>query len=191
MSGDNKQEVPITEGGKLLDILKTRFEANMHRHSDIDWAEVRDRLGTPSGLHKQLSLYEMEKTGGEPDVIGRDQWTGEFIFCDCSPESPIGRRSVCYDRQAQDSRTAHKPENNAVEMAYWMGIELLTEDEYWELQQYETLDTNSSSWVKTPADIRKKGGALFGVRRYDEVFVYHNGAQTWNPDRGFRGLLRV
>ena len=173
----------------LLEILQTRFEKNMNRHKGIEWAEVKARL--EKNTEKIWSLDEMEKTGGEPDVIGRDKKTGEYLFFDCSPQSPEGRTSVCYDREALDSRKEHKPKSNAIDMAAAMGIELLTEDNYRELQKLGEFDTKSSSWVKAPADIRKLGGALFGDRRYGRVFIYHNGAQSYYSGRGFRGSLRV
>ena len=174
---------------ELLGVLKTRFEKNMHRHQGLGWAEVRARLET--SVEKLWSLSEMEKTGGEPDVVGRDKKTGEYLFFDCSPESPKGRTSVCYDRAALDSRKEHKPKDSAMDMAAAMGIELLTEEQYRELQTLGDFDTKSSSWLKAPADIRELGGALFGDRRYGHVFVYHNGAQSYYSGRGFRGSLRV
>jgi hypothetical protein len=174
----------------LLQVLEVRFEKNMRRHIGIAWADVRARLeGNAEALR---SLREMEVTGGEPDVIGgRDKETGRFNFCDCSPESPIGRRSVCYDGDALESRKEHKPENSAVEMAAAMGIDLLTEEQYRELQKLGDFDTKTSSWITTPSDIRALGGALFCDRRYGKVFVYHNGAQSYYAARGFRGSLRV
>ena len=173
----------------LLQALKARFEKNMHRHKGVAWANVQARLeGNPDALR---SLREMELTGGEPDVIGQDRETGDYTFCDCSPESPAGRRSVCYDREALDSRKEHKPESSAVEMAAAMGIDLLTEAQYRELQKLGEFDSKTSSWIKTPADIRSLGGALFCDRRYGKVFVYHNGAQSYYAARGFRGSLRV
>jgi hypothetical protein len=173
----------------LLDALKARFLKNMGRHPDIDWPAVQARLeGQPDKLR---SLEEMEKTAGEPDVVDRDEKTGELIFFDCSAESPSGRRSVCYDREGLESRKEHRPANNALDMAAAMGIELLTEDEYRQLQRLGRFDEKTSSWVKTPAAIRKLGGALFCDRRYDCVFVYHNGAQSYYASRGFRGVLKV
>jgi len=172
-----------------FDVLKTRFEKNMNRHKGLNWADVQARL--EANPEKVRSLNEMEKTGGEPDVIGRDKKSGEFIFCDCSPESPAGRRSLCYDREALDARKEAKPKNDAVSLAAAIGIELPTEDEYRELQKLGGFDTKTSSWVKTPSDIRKLGGALFMDRRYDHVFLYHNGASSYYAARGFRGLLRV
>ncbi|MBD0319913.1 MAG: DUF4256 domain-containing protein [Gemmatimonadetes bacterium] len=174
---------------ELLGALQARFEKNMHRHPGIEWTEVRGRLeGDPVALK---SLGAMEATGGEPDVIGRDEATGRFTFCDCSAESPGGRRSVCYDREALDARKEHKPQGSAVQMAAEMGIELLTEDEYRELQRLGEFDTKTSSWVRTPADVRALGGALFCDRRYGRVWLYHNGAQSYYAARGFRGSLRV
>jgi hypothetical protein len=169
--------------------LKTRFEKNMNRHRGVDWSEVKTRL--EANADKLWSLHEMERTGGEPDVVGWDKKTGAYLFFDCSPQSPAGRTSVCYDREALDSRKEHKPKNNAVDLAMAMGIELLTEDQYRELQMMGDFDTKSSSWVKTPADMRKLGGALYGDRRFGRVFVYHNGAQSYYSGRGFRGSLRV
>lgn len=174
---------------EILGILKARFEKNMNRHKVLDWANVQAKLEPNS--EKLWSLIEMERTGGEPDVIVHDIKTGEFIFYDCSAESPKGRRSVCYDREALESRKNHKPENNAIDMAADMGIEILTEEQYQELQKLGNFDTKTSSWVKTPANIRKLGGAIFCDRRYDTVFVYHNGAESYYAARGFRGSLRV
>jgi len=177
------------ECDELLRALKARFEKNMHRHKGLAWGEVQARLeSNPSALR---SLHAMEATGGEPDVIGQDKETGHFTFCDCSMESPTGRRSFCYDRAALDSRKENKPQGSAVEMAAEMGINLLTEEEYRELQKLGQLDTKTSSWVKTPADVRSLGGALFCDRRYGRVFVYHNGAQSYYAARGFRGSLSV
>lgn len=174
---------------ELLNLLKTRFEKNMNRHQDIDWAKVQARL--EANTKKLDSLNEMENTGGEPDVVGYDKKTGEYIFYDCSAESPKGRRSVCYDRKALDSRKEHKPANNAMDMANAIGVEILTEEQYRELQQLGEFDLKTSSWIKTPAEIRKLDGALFCDRRYDHVFVYHNGASSYYAVRGFRGSLRV
>jgi hypothetical protein len=183
------QALSADQREKLLGMLRARFEKNVNRHEGHDWATVRAKLeGSPAKL---WSLNEMERTGGEPDVIGHDQKTGEFIFCDCSAESPTGRTSVCYDRAALESRKAFKPKNNALDLAAAMGIEILTEEQYRELQKLGEFDTKSSSWVKAPADIRKLGGALFGDRRFGHVFVYHNGAQSYYSGRGFRGSLRV
>ena len=174
---------------ELLRALKARFEKNMNRHKGLDWANVQAKL--EANPEKLWSLDEMERTGGEPDVVGYDKKTGEYIFYDCSAESPQGRRSVCYDREALESRKEPKPENNAVDMAAAMGIEILTEEEYQELQKLGDFDTKTSSWVKTPADIRKLGGALSCDRRYGRVFVSHSGAQSYYAARGFRGSLRV
>lgn len=174
---------------ELLRALKARFEKNMNRHKGLEWAEVQAKL--EANPEKLWSLNEMERTGGEPDVVGYDKETGEYIFYDCSAESPKGRRSVCYDREGLESRKQHKPENSAIDMASAMGIELLTEEQYRALQKLGEFDTTTSSWVITPADIRKLGGALYGDRRYDTVFVYHNGAQSYYAARGFRGSLRV
>jgi hypothetical protein len=174
---------------ELLGTLKARFEKNMARHKGLEWAAVQARL--ESNSEKLSSLDEMEKTGGEPDVVGHDKKTGQYVFYDCSAESPKGRRSLCYDREALDSRKEHKPENNAIEMAASMGIELLTEEEYRELQKLGAFDTKTSTWIMTPSPIRKLGGALFCDRRYDSVFVYHNGAESYYAARGFRGSLKV
>jgi hypothetical protein len=177
------------ENDELLRVLKVRFEKNMHRHKGLAWVEVQARLeSNPSALR---SLSAMEATGGEPDVIGQEKETGHFTFYDCSMESPTGRRSVCYDRAALDSRKENKPQSSAVEMAAEMGINLLTEEQYRELQKLGELDTKTSSWVKTPPDVRSLGGALFCDRRYGRVFVYHNGAQSYYAARGFRGSLSV
>ena len=184
-----KKELSPEQRAELLRTLKARFEKNMKRHKGLDWAKVQAKLEADSG--KLWSLNEMETTGGEPDVVGHDKKTGEYIFYDCSAESPKGRRSVCYDREALESRKEHKPKNNAIDMAAAMGIELLTEEQYRELQKLGNFDTKTSSWVKTPADIRKLGGALFCDRRYDHVFVYHNGAESYYAARAFRGSLRV
>jgi len=177
------------EHEELLQTLKGRFERNLNRHRGIAWPEIQTRLeGNPAALR---SIGEMEYTGGEPDVIGRDTESGTYTFCDCSPESPAGRRSVCYDREALASRKEHKPEHSAVDMAAAMRIELLTEEEYRALQKLGEFDTKTSSWLSTPPELRKLGGALFGDRRYGKVFVYHNGAQSYYAARGFRGRLRV
>lgn len=174
---------------ELLNILKARFEKNMHRHPDLEWAKVQAKLETHSD--KLWSLNEMESTGGEPDVVGYDEKTGAYIFYDCTAESPKGRRSICYDREGLESRKEHKPEANALDLAAAMGVEILTEEQYRALQKLGAFDTKTSSWVKTPAEIRKLGGALFCDRRYDHVFVYHNGAESYYGARGFRGALRV
>ncbi len=174
---------------ELLGALKARFEKNMNRHSGLEWARVQAKL--EANPEKLWSLYEMERTGGEPDVVGYDKKTGEYIFYDCSAQSPQDRRSGCYDREGLESRKEHAPKNNAMDMAAGMGIELLTEEQYRELQNLGDFDTKTSSWVKTPADIRKLGGALFAERRYGHVFVYHNSAPSYYAARGFRGSLRV
>jgi hypothetical protein len=185
----NKKEPSPEQRKELLRELKNRFEKNINRHKGLEWAKVQAKL--EANTTKLCSLHEMERTGGEPDVVGHDKKTGEYFFCDCSAESPKGRRSVCYDGEALESRKEHKPEDNAIDMAAAMGIELLTEEQYRELQKLGNFDTKSSSWVKTPSDIRKLGGALFCDRRYDTVFVYHNGAESYYAARGFRGSLRV
>jgi hypothetical protein len=174
---------------ELLGALKARFEKNMSRHKGLEWAQIQAKL--EANTEKLWSLNEMESTGGEPDVVGHDKKTGEYIFNDCSAESPKDRRSICYDREALESRKENKPEDNAIDMATAIGIELLTEEQYRELQKLGTFDTKTSSWVKTPSDIRKLGGALFCDRRYDTVFVYHNGAESYYAARGFRGSLKV
>lgn len=174
---------------ELLSALKARFEKNRHRHKSLEWTEVQAKL--EANAEKFWSLNEMEKTGGEPDVVGLDQTTGEYIFYDCAAESPQRRRSLCYDREALDSRKEHKPKNSALDMAASMGIELLTEEQYRELQKFGEFDTKTSSWVRTPSNVRKLGGALFCDRRFDTVFVYHNGAESYYAGRGFRGWLRV
>ena len=186
MSKKNLSQKEISE---LLRTLKARFEKNVNRHKGLDWAKVQTKLESNTG--KLWSLSEMERTGGEPDVVGYDKNAGEYIFYDCSAESPSGRRSLCYDREALDARKEHKPKNSAVDMATAMGVELLTEEQYRELQKLGGFDLKTSSWVKTPADIRKLGGAVFCDRRYDTVFVYHNGAESYYASRGFRGSLRV
>ena len=185
----NKKNLSPQHREELLRVLKTRFEKNMKRHKGIRWDKVQARLET--NPEKLWSLDDMEVTGGEPDVVGYDNKTGKYIFYDCAAESPKGRRSVCYDHEALASRKEHKPENSAIGMAADMGIELLTEEQYRELQKLGNFDTKTSSWVKTPPDIRKLGGALFCDRRYDTVFVYHNGAESYYAARGFRGSLRV
>ena len=174
---------------ELLNTLKARFEKNMSRHKGLEWAKIRARL--EADAEKLWSLNEMERTGGEPDVVGHDTQTGEFVFYDCSAESPKGRTNVCYDREALESRKEHKPVDSAMDMAAAMGIEILTEEQYRELQKLGNFDLKTSSWLKTPAEIRKLGGAIFGDRRYDHVFVYHNGADSYYGARGFRGWLRV
>ena len=184
-----KRELSPQQREELLRVLKSRFEKNMDRHKGLEWSKIQVKLEAKT--EKLWSLNEMERTGGEPDVVGHDKKTGEYVFYDCSAESPKGRRSVCYDREALESRKEHKPKNSAVDMAAAMGIELLTEAQYREQQELGDFDTKTSSWVKTPADIRKLGGALFCDRRYDQVFVYHNGAESYYAARAFRGSLRV
>ena len=185
----SNKKLSSQQSEQLLKTLKTRFEKNMTRHKGMDWSKVQARLEANS--EKLLSLSEMEKTGGEPDVVGQDKKTGEYIFYDCSAESPAGRRSICYDREALEKRKEHKPKDSAMNMAAAMGIELLSEEEYRELQKLGNFDLKTSSWVKTPASIRKLGGALFCDRRYDTVFVYHNGADSYYAGRSFRGALKV
>jgi hypothetical protein len=188
-NNSKKKELSPEQTEVLLRALKARFESNMNRHQGLEWGKVLAKL--EADTEKLWSLNEMERTGGEPDVIGYDKKTGQHIFYDCSVESPKGRRSVCYDREALESRKEHKPKNNAIDMAAAMGIELLSEEQYRELQKLGSFDLKTSSWVKTPADIRKLGGAIFCDRRYDTVFVYHNGAESYYAARGFRGSLRV
>jgi len=173
----------------LIKTLKERFAKNMRRHTGSAWSSVQAKL--EASPEKLQALYEMERTGGEPDVVGYDAETSEFIFCDCSPESPVGRRSICYDREALDSRKENKPSGNAIEMASSIGIEILTEQQYRELQKLGEFDRKTSNWVKTPATMRNLGGALFCDRRYDRVFVYHNGAESYYAARGFRGRMKV
>jgi len=196
MSNTTKKELSLSQPAlpadrreELLDTLKARFEKNTNRHKGLEWAKVQARLD--ANAEKLWSLHVMEESGGEPDVVGHDAKTGEYIFYDCSAESPKGRRSVCYDRAAWESRKEHKPEDNAMDMAEAMGIEILTEEEYRALQRLGAFDLKTSSWVKTPANIRNLGGALFCDRRYDTVFTYHNGAESYYAARGFRGSLRV
>ena len=184
-----EKSLSATESQELLNTLKGRFQKNMARHKDLEWSKIQTKLET--NQEKLWSLNEMERTGGEPDVIGYDKSKGEYIFMDCAAESPKGRRSFCYDRAALDSRKENKPENSAVDMAAAMGIEILTEDQYRNLQQLGNFDTKTSSWITTPAEIRKHGGAVFMDRRYGHVFLYHNGAESYYAARGFRGLLRV
>ena len=184
-----KTELLTEDVGELLKELGSRFEKNMDRHKGLEWANVQTKLDADP--KKLGSLYEMERTGGEPDIVGFDQTTGEYIFFDCSTESPKGRRSLCYDRAAWESRKEHKPANNAIDLAAAMGIELLTEDEYREMQKLGEFDLKTSSWVKTPPEVRKLGGAIFCDRRFGRVFTYHNGAESYYAARGFRGLLRV
>ncbi|MDX1941291.1 MAG: DUF4256 domain-containing protein [Saprospiraceae bacterium] len=184
-----KKELSPEQREALLKTLKARFEKNRDRHNGLEWATIQARL--EANGEKLWSLYAMEETGGEPDVVGYDKKTGEYLFYDCAAESPKGRRSLCYDHEALEARKEHKPADSAMAMAADMGIELLTEEEYRVLQQFGNFDTKTSSWVKTPAAIRKLGGALFCDRRYNHVFVYHNGAESYYAARGFRGLLRV
>jgi hypothetical protein len=186
-----KKELSSKEREELLNILKDRFDKNMQRHKGVEWAKVKAKLTSVSGGEKLWSLNEMERTGGEPDIVIEDKKTGGYIFYDCSAESPNGRRSLCYDHEALQSRKENKPKNNAMAMAAAMGIDLLTEAQYRELQKLGNFDTKTSSWVKTPPEIRKLGGAIFCDRRYNHVFVYHNGAESYYAARGFRGLLKV
>ncbi len=188
MKNNNKKLSP-KQSSELLRILKTRFEKNMKRHKDIEWTKVESKLDAND--EKLWSLNEMERTGGEPDVVGHDKSSGEFIFYDCSEETPKGRRSICYDPEALRSRKEHKPKDSAIGMADWMGIEILTEEQYRELQELGEFDLKTSSWVKTPAEIRELRGALFCDRRYNHVFVYHNGAESYYAARAFRGSLRI
>ena len=183
------KELSLEQREELFQVLKIRFEKNMNRHKGLEWVKVRDKL--QSNIEKLWSLFEMERTGGEPDVVGLDKKTGEYIFYDCCTETPDGRRNVCYDNEALEARKEHKPKNSAVGMATTMGIELLTEEQYRELQNFGNFDTKTSSWLKTPSDIRKLGGAIFADFRYGQVFVYHNGADSYYSVRGFRGSLRV
>jgi len=185
----NKKELSPKQREEVLKALKDRFEKNLNRHKGMEWAKVQTKL--EANAEKLWSLNEMERTGGEPDVVGHDKKTGEYIFYDCSAQSPKGRTSFCYDREALDSRKEFKPKNNAVDLAAAMGIELLTEEQYLELQKMGEFDTKSSSWIATPDDMRKLGGALFGDRRFGRVFFYHNGAESYYGGRGFRGILRV
>lgn len=185
----SSKQLPPKQTAALLKALKARFEKNMSRHKGVEWEAVQRKLEADGD--KLWSLNEMEKTGGEPDVVGQDEKTDEYLFYDCSAESPQGRRSVCYDREGRDSRKTFKPNNTAIDMAAAMGIELLTEDQYRVLQSLGTFDAKTSSWLKTPSEVRKLGGALFGDRRFGRVFVYHNGAQSYYGGRAFRGSLRV
>src|SRR5437868_5643022 len=185
----NKKDLSPEQREELPRALKARFEKNMNRHKGLEWAKVQAKL--EANAEKLWSLNEMERTGGEPDVVGFDKKTGEYVFYDCSAESPKGRRSLCYDRRALDVRKEHRPENSAMDMAAEMGIELLTEEQYRELQKLGNFDTKTSSWLKSPSNIRKLGGAIFGDYRYGHVFVYHNGAQSYYGGRAFRGSLRV
>jgi hypothetical protein len=191
MNNTNSHTKELSKGQRdeILKALKARFEKNMNRHQNLEWATVQAKL--EANFDKLWSLYEMERTGGEPDVVGHDEKTGEMIFYDCAAESPKGRRSICYDGEARESRKEFKPENSAMELAAAMGIEVLTEEQYRELQKLGSFDTKTSSWLKTPNEIRNLGGAIFGDQRYDHVFVYHNGAESYYGARGFRGSLRV
>jgi hypothetical protein len=189
MTTDKHGSISPKQTEELLSVLKVRFQRNMTRHRGLEWAKVQAKL--EATRDKLRSLVEMERTGGDPDVIGQDKKTGEYIFFDCSPQSPKGRTSLCYDREALDSRKEHKPKNSAMDMAAAIGVELLTEEEYFELQKLGEFDTKSSSWIKTPEAIRKLGGALYCDRRYNRVFVGHNGAESYYSGRGFRGSLRV
>ena len=186
---NNKKQLSTDQAEALLKVLETRFEKHMNRHKGIKWEEVKAKLAT--NPDKLWSLDVMEETGGEPDVVGFDNKSGEYIFFDCSAESPKGRRSLCYDQEALESRKQHKPADSAVNVAASMGIELLTEEEYRNLQQLGEFDTKTSSWIKTPAEMRKLGGAVFCDRRYNTVFLYHNGAESYYAARGFRGVLKV
>lgn len=185
----NTTKLTSDQRNELVSLLKTRFEKNAKRHPKLTWADVQSRL--EAHPEKMRSLHDMEKTGGEPDVVGRDQKTGAVIFVDCSPETPKGRTSVCYDREGLESRKEHKPANNAMDMAAAMGIELLSEEQYHDLQKLGEFDTKTSSWIKTPDELRKLGGAIFGDRRFGRVFIYHNGAQSYYGARAFRGMLHV
>jgi hypothetical protein len=189
LTDNNSRKLAADQIESLLKTLKARFDKNTNRHKGIKWDDVKERL--EANTEKLWSLDEMESTGGEPDVVGHDKKTGEYIFYDCSAESPNGRRSLCYDDEALESRKEHKPANSAIGMATEMGIEILTEEQYRELQQLGNFDTKTSSWVKTPGDIRKLGGAVFCDRRYNHVFLYHNGAESYYAARGFRAMLKV
>ncbi|PZO31083.1 MAG: DUF4256 domain-containing protein [Flavobacteriaceae bacterium] len=185
----DKKKLSASQSETLMGILRTRFEKNANRHKGLKWSDIQAKL--EANPEKLWSLDEMEETGGEPDVVGFDKKTGEYIFYDCAPESPKGRRSICYDPQALESRKEHKPKDSAIAIADAMGIEILTEEQYRELQKLGEFDLKTSSWVKTPTEIRKRGGALFCDRRYDTVFLYHNGAESYYAARGFRGCLKV
>ena len=191
MSNNNNKKLTLAQQDSLFSVLKVRFEKNMNRHRGLEWIKVQAKLVLPVVGEKLWSLSEMERTGGEPDVVGYDKKTDEYIFYDCSAESPNGRRSFCYDSEALASRKENKPKNNAVDMAASMGIEILSEEQYRALQTLGNFDTKTSSWIKTPPGIRKLGGAIFCDRRYDTVFVYHNGAESYYAARGFRGSLKV
>lgn len=185
----SKKELPPKQREELLGVLKARFEKNLIRHQGLEWAKVQARL--EANPEKLWSLNEMERTGGEPDVVGQDKKSGEYVFFDCSEQSPVGRAGLCYDREALESRKEHKPKGSIIDLAAAMGIEVLTEEQYFELQKLGEFDTKRSSWLKTPPEIRKLGGALFGDRRFGRVFIYHNGAESYYSGRGFRGWLRV
>jgi len=189
MAKQNAKKLSANESEDLINTLKFRFEKNMHRHKGIDWKKVQQKL--EKNNQKLWSLNQMEETGGEPDVVGFDKKTGEYIFCDCAEESPKGRRSLCYDREGLESRKEHKPETSAIDMAFDMGIEILSEEQYIDLQKLGEFDSKTSSWLKTPEEIRELGGALNGDYRYGRVFIYHNGAGAYFGSRGFRGLLRI
>lgn len=186
---DEAKELSLDQQDELLRVLKDRFEKNLDRHKAIEWVNIESKLN--GNAVKLWSLNEMERTGGEPDVVGFDKETGEYIIYDCSPESPIGRRNICYDREALESRKENRPKDSAIDMATAMGIEILTEEQYIELQKLGNFDMKTSSWLKTPSDIRKLGGAIFADFRFGKVFVYHNGAESYYAARGFRGVLRV
>jgi len=186
---NNKKVLSPEQGKILLETIKTRFEAHMPRHEGLNWAEVQSRL--EAHPEKLWSLNEMERTGGDPDVVSRDEVSGEVVFYDCAPESPEGRRNLCYDREAWEARKSNKPEDNAIDMAAAMGVELLTEEQYYQLQELGEFDTKTSSWLKTPPDVRNLGGAIFGDRRFGRVFISHNGADSYYSSRGFRGVLKV
>lgn len=188
-SAGTKKELSVKDRAGLFGTLKARFEKNMNRHQGLNWAKVQARL--EANADKLWSLHQMEKTGGEPDVVSHDKKTGEYLFFDCSPESPKGRVAVCYDRAALDSRKEFKPKTSAIDMATAMGVDLLSEDQYFELQKLGEFDLKTTTWVNTPAEIRKRGGALFGDRRYGRVFISHNGAQSYYSARGFRASLKV
>ncbi len=191
MIKENKKEIPPQQTDEILKIIKARFEKNMNRHRDLEWAKIEFKLRMPENRDKLWSLNEMEETGGEPDVVGIDKITGEYIFYDCAEESPKGRRSLCYDREALDSRKENKPKNSALDLAMEIGIEILSEEQYRGLQMLGEFDLKTSSWVLTPAEIRKLGGALFCDRRFNHIFNYHNGAESYYAARGFRGSLKV
>ena len=185
-----QRKLSTAQAKELINVLKARFEKNMNRHKGLEWANIQARL-EKAGTEKLWSLNEMEKTGGEPDVVGYDKKTDEYIFYDCAAESPKGRRSLCYDREALESRKEHKPANNVIDMAAELGIELLTEEQYRDLQKLGNFDSKTSSWIKTPTGIRKLGGAIFADYRYGQVFIYHNGAESYYAARGFRGSLKI